>query len=90
MSQAVRLADLAALSPTERRTIVERLVLDAFRPSNGARAATLARIRAFEQRYEVSSQTLIAELRAGQRHETAEISEWLFLLELQGQEAGGR
>ena len=62
---------------------------DALGPSNGSGAATAARIRAFEQRYEVSSETLLEELRTERRKETAEISEWLFLLQLQRQEAGG-
>lgn len=88
MPQAIRLADLAALTPSEREIIVERLVKDAVGPINGSGAATIARIRAFEQRYEVSSDTLLEELRTGRRKETAEISEWLFLLQLQRQEAG--
>ena len=66
---------------------MESLVADALGPSNGFGAATTARIRAFEQRYEISSETLLDELRTGRRKETAEVAEWLFLLQLKSQEA---
>lgn len=39
-----------------------------------------ARIRAFERRYEMTSEHLLARLRSGEQRETAEICEWLVLL----------
>ncbi len=82
MSHAVRLRDLDALSSTERADVFRRVVADATSRPNGQLAAASARIRWFEQRYEVSSVQLIERLKAGTMRETEEIAEWLFFLRL--------
>lgn len=42
-----------------------------------------ARLRAFEQRYEIPTTALAAELAAGRLRDTADVSQWLFLAHLQ-------
>jgi len=90
MASGVRLADLQAMTPIEREQAVSRLAAEALGAPNGRAVAVAARIRGFEKQYEVSSDTLLSELRAGSRKETAEVAEWLFLLQLQRREAGAR
>lgn len=90
MPQTVRLADLGALSPQERSKVIEQIVEAGLAPVNGQSLATATRLRALESQYEVSSDRLLEELRAGTRKETAEISEWLFLLCLSRRETSGR
>jgi len=41
------------------------------------RADLMATIRAYEQRYEVQSESLQAELSAGRLRETAEVAQWV-------------
>lgn len=89
MPQTVRLADLGSLTPQEYAAAIDRLIQDGRAPTNGQALATLTRIRAFESQYEVSSSRLLEELRSGSRKETAEISEWLFLLSLYRRVTGG-
>ncbi len=82
MSHAVRLRDLDALTSAERADVFRRVVADATTKPNGQLAAASARIRWFEQRYEMRSALLIERLKAGTMHETEEIAEWLFFLRL--------
>ncbi len=89
MASAVRLADLQGMPPIEREQAVTRLVTEALGVPNGRAVATAARIRALEKQYEITSDVLVRELRAGSRKETAEIAEWLFLLQLQRRVAVG-
>ncbi len=52
------------------------------RSANGSTSAYLKnKVRAFETRYETSSAELLLALETGMQQETAEIAEWLFLLE---------
>lgn len=76
LSEQARLAELGAL-------------VENARTANGSASAYLeGRIRAFELQYEMTSADLLATLEAGQQRETAEIAEWLFLLD--ALEAHGR
>ena len=89
MTSAVRLADLQGMPAIEREEAIGRLVTEALGTPNGRAVATAARIRALENQYEITSDALVRELRDGSRKETAEIAEWLFLLQLQRRVAGG-
>ena len=84
MALAVKLNELANLPASERAKAIERLANEAKGPVNGLAVAALARIRTFESRYEMTSEQLVERLRGGQMQETAEIAEWLFLLDLPG------
>ncbi len=47
-----------------------------------------ARLRVFEQRYELPSSALPEALATGRLHDTADVSEWLFWAHLRGDLAG--
>ena len=72
----------------DRERALAELVAMANSPENGQRAALNARLREFEQRYELSSTDLPEALRFGRIRETADISRWLFWLEVRA--AGAR
>lgn len=74
-------SEIAAMTPAEQGAVLGKLVEEARNPSYETRAAFDARIRAFELRYEMSSEELKTKLGAGTVKETAEIAEWLFLLD---------
>lgn len=82
MPTSVRLADLDALTPQELSDALAALVAEAQGPANGHFAMAEARVRAFEQRYEMTSAELHERLRNGTQRETAEVAEWLFWLAL--------
>jgi hypothetical protein len=75
---SVRLSDLGTMTPTGRERELSQVVDRAQAPRNGQAAVLAAKIKAFEARYEITSDQMIEELRAGRRQETAEISRWLF------------
>ena len=81
MAHAVRLSDLNAMKPSEREEALRRLAAEANAPNNRQLVAAQARIRAFEERYEMSSARLLERLAGNEIEETAEISEWLFWLD---------
>ena len=87
MAHTARLADLQALSPTERQDVLSRLAAEALGPTNGFAAAVVARIRDYERRYEMTTATLLERLGRGEVRETAEIADWLFWVNVQ---RGGR
>ena len=81
MPVSYRLSDLAAMTPAEQEVALDVLVA-ATRASNGTGSAVLnARIRRFEERYEMPSDEMLRRLASGTLEETAEIAEWLFLLD---------
>jgi hypothetical protein len=80
MSYTVSLADLRNMTPAERDSALSELVTSAKAPRNGQRAVLAAKIRAFETRYEMTSEQMVKCLREGTQKETAEISRWLFWL----------
>lgn len=83
MTYRVSLSDLAPMTPEEREAELAALVRAA-RSDGGGSARTLgARIRGFELSHGMSSDELLAKLRAGEVEETAEISDWLFWLDAQ-------
>lgn len=82
MSHAVRLSDLSAMSGKDREGVFKRLNDEASQKPNGPLDAATARVKAFEQRYEFSSERLLERLAKGEQKETAEVNEWLFCLRL--------
>lgn len=82
MAHAIRLSDLKALNPTEKSNVLHRLTTEASSRPNGQASAAFTRIRAFEERYELTSEQLLRGLKDGSVRETAEINEWLFCLRL--------
>jgi hypothetical protein len=76
----LRSQDLARMTEREADAAIERLAADIGRVNPDLDAEIRARVRDYEIRYEVSSQRMVEELRAGTRRETADIAEWLFWL----------
>ncbi len=81
MVHQILLSDLSHMSESEREEQLSALVRAARQPSDAARSLLNSRIREFELRYEMSSETLLQKLRKGEVKETADIARWLFLLE---------
>ena len=77
----IRTSELTTMTTSEQLAVLSRLAKEARSPSYEALTALEARIRAFELRYEMSSADLKAKLGSGAIKETAEIAEWLFLLD---------
>ncbi len=80
---SVNLRDLQHMSAEDRDRALSEFTARAQQPRNGQAAFIGARIRTFEQRYEMTSEQLRVALREGHQRETAEISSWLFWLEAQ-------
>lgn len=80
MSHQVRISELSNMDTAQRTRALESLV-QATRSGRMNSSALDARIRKLEQRYEISSADLRKQLRDGRIKETAEIAEWLFLLD---------
>ncbi len=79
---------LAYLDYDSRARELEELVAEA-RTTNGSASVYLeARVEQFELRYEITSAELLERLSAGLQQETAEIAEWLFLLDALKTHAG--
>ena len=72
---------LAQMSAEERKEQLDALA-EQTRTANGSSTAYLkSRIKAFELRYEMTSEAMLDKLKAGTQKETADIAEWLFLLD---------
>jgi hypothetical protein len=82
MARRIRLADLSAMSVEDREDALRELTLAATGEKNGTASATAARIRRLEIQYEMSSDDMLARLADKSLKETAEIADWLFLLEV--------
>ncbi|MDX1530144.1 MAG: hypothetical protein R3362_01330 [Rhodothermales bacterium] len=69
------------MSEQARDAELDALVQHA-RDANGSVTTDLrSQIKAFELRYEMTSEGLLVALEAGEQKETAEIVEWLYLLD---------
>ena len=79
--KSISLNTLRALPAAERDRALAELAANAAAPRNGQSAVLDARIRFFEQQYEMTSAELHQRLRSGQQTETADVAKWLFLLE---------
>lgn len=73
--------DLRAMTEEERRQALGAIVEQGRGIQNGERAVLNARIRVFEERYEMTSSEMRQALRDGRLRETAEIARWLFWVE---------
>lgn len=80
MGYTVKLTELGQMTQNEQAEVLTELVASAQSKRNGQAAILSARIRTYEQRYEMSSSTLLAGLKHGGLKETADIATWLFLL----------
>ncbi len=82
---AVRTLKLSevALLPAERKSQVLSDFVRVSSEANGELKELDRRIAAFERVYETTSENMQAELTSGVRKETAEICQWLMLIELQ-------
>jgi uncharacterized protein YaaW (UPF0174 family) len=89
MSYTVKLTELGQMTQGEQAEVLTELVASAQSKRNGQAAILSARIRVFEQRYEMSSSTLISRLRKGEIKETAEIAMWLSLVNARDTRASG-
>jgi len=80
MTQRMRITDIAKMTESERTEALASLVSKARSGSAAARVAVSARLRAYEIRYEMTSEEMLRQFRAGQIRETADIAKWLFLI----------
>jgi len=78
MSRSVSLADLQGMSSADRERVLGDLVDRALEPSNGRRSAIAARVREYEEHYDMTSDELRAKLADGRLSETREFSQWMF------------
>jgi len=69
------------MSATEREAALEALVADARDDGGVSRSLLDARIRRFEERYELASDEMLRQIATGEMKETGDVSEWLFLLD---------
>lgn len=68
------------MTPAERSSQLHQIANEAKHPGTRSSPNLEARIRAFEVRYEMTSQQLRERLRENSIRETADIAEWLFYL----------
>ena len=79
--KSISLNTLQAMSAADRARALAELAANTAAPRSGQSAVLDARIRFFEQQYEMTSDELHQRLRSGQQTETADVAKWLFLLE---------
>ena len=84
MANALRLSELSSMTRQERSDLLRQLAAVAAGGPNGHSAAAAARIRVFEDRYEMSSVRMVEALRDGKMRETAERSGPAFLYSVTG------
>jgi hypothetical protein len=82
MPNAIRLSDLRALGAAERSDVLQRLAEESFAKPNGKADYALARVRQYEEIYEVKSEHLGERLRSGAMKETSDIVHWLYCLKI--------
>lgn len=80
MPYSVSCDDLRRMTPAARAAALSELVSRSTR--RGGVAVVRGNVRAFEERYRMTSEDLLAALREGRQEETADISRWLFWLQV--------
>lgn len=90
MAYHLRLSDLANMSVEEKARELQRLTDAANNEPNGQRAVLDSRIRHYELRYEMTSAELLDRLSRNQIRETAEIADWLFLIQTRNPRVAGK
>jgi hypothetical protein len=81
-TEAIRLSELSKLGATEKDSKLRKLMGATRRPPNGELAALDGRIREYEARAGYDSGTLKRRLASGEIAETADVCDWLMLLDL--------
>lgn len=76
MPYKVNLSRLTAMSADEREETIDELLSASAEPTL---RDLEARLRRYEMRYEMSTETMLDRWRRGELDETAEIARWLFL-----------
>jgi len=82
--------ELRGLEPGEQASRLSRLAREARGAPNGGLEDVEARIRAFERRYEVDSESMREQVASGERVETWDICQWLLLLDVRDRLAAAR
>lgn len=75
----MKLHDYARLAPKQQADFRKEWVAASKKPPNGQISVVEAKLRAFEARYEMSTETMRIKFRLGELKDTAEISQWLIL-----------
>ena len=81
--KSIRLSDFRQLNEAEKTAALRELAIASHGGANGELALLEARIRAFEARYELTSEQMRSRVAEGVLPETAEIASWLIALEIQ-------
>lgn len=82
MRRTIRLETFKNLTEADKVDVVRDVVREALRSPNGEIKVIDAEIRAFERRYEMTSDRMQALVTEGQYAETDDIANWLMDLEL--------
>lgn len=90
MTSRVTMQELRGLDAGQRASRLSRLARDARGTPNGGLEDVEARIRAFERRYEVDSETMREQVASGARVETWDVCQWLLLLDVRDRLAAAR
>ncbi len=81
MRSLVTVAELTEMEPSRKERALDALVRRAqVGQPNGSLSAIDGQIRAFETRYEMSSDDMLARFKRREQSDTAEISRWMMLL----------
>jgi hypothetical protein len=90
MAARVTTSELRNLDPGERASRLSSLAREERRAPNGEVEDIEERIRAFERRYELDSETMREEVSTGARAETWDLCQWLMLLDVRDRLAAAR
>jgi len=82
MKHTLRLSEYRAMNATERDSAVAWLIAATRSAPNGEDRELAAQIQAYEQRYEMTSDEMIASINNGSLRENDEVCDWLILLKL--------
>lgn len=83
MNKALPLAQLKSMSTERRRQALGGLIAAARGPANGEVRLVEDKVRAYEARFDCSSETMRERVARGDLKETADVCDWLMLLDLQ-------
>lgn len=80
----MKLKTLATLPPDQKRRAVATLVTASLGPPNGQMTELDARLVAFEGKYGMSTEVMIAAFKAGKVEDSADFAHWLVLAKARG------
>ncbi len=84
VQKSIRLSEFRHLSEAEKVAALRELAIASQGVPTDELAVLEGRIRAFEARYELTSEQMRSRVAEGVLPETAEIASWLIALEIQG------